>query len=52
MLIVGAATAVDCFITAAQIPAQMTQVFAPLVQMPNLLLFFPNLSLVPLKWLM
>lgn len=38
MLIVGAATAVGWFITAAQIPAQMTEVFAPLVPTPNLLL--------------
>jgi len=38
MLIVGSATAVGWFITAAQIPAQMTAFFAPLVPTPNLLL--------------
>ncbi len=38
MLIVGAATAVGWFITAAQIPAQMTAVFEPLVPTPTLLL--------------
>ena len=38
MLIVGAATAVGWFITSAQIPAQMTSFFEPLVPTPNLLL--------------
>ena len=38
MLIVGAATAVGWFITSAQIPAQMTSFFEPLVGTPNLLL--------------
>ncbi len=38
MLIVGAATAVGWFITAAQIPAQMTAFFQPLVPTPTLLL--------------
>ena len=38
MLIVGAATAVGWFITSAQIPAQMTAFFQPLVPTPKLLL--------------
>jgi tripartite ATP-independent transporter DctM subunit len=38
MLIVGSATAVGWFITAAQIPAQMTAFFEPLVPTPRLLL--------------
>ena len=38
MFIVGAATAVGWFITSAQIPAQMTAVFEPLVKTPTLLL--------------
>lgn len=38
MLIVGAATAVGWFITAAQIPAQMKAFFQPLVPTPTLLL--------------
>ena len=38
MFIVGTASAVGWFITSAQIPAQMSAIFAPLVPTPNLLL--------------
>ncbi|MDD6180553.1 MAG: TRAP transporter large permease [Desulfovibrionaceae bacterium] len=45
MLIVATASAVGWFITVAQIPTQMTQLFAPLIDSPVLLLLSINLFL-------
>ena len=45
MLIVATATAVGWFITMAQIPAQMTHLFTPLIDKPVLLLLSINLFL-------
>ena len=45
MLIVATASAVGWFITVAQIPAQMTQLFSPLIDSPVLLLLAINLFL-------
>ena len=45
MLIVATATAVGWFITIAQIPNQMTQLFTPLIDSPVLLLLCINLFL-------
>lgn len=45
MLIVATATAVGWFITMAQIPAQMTQLFKPLIDSPILLLLCINVFL-------
>ena len=45
MLIVATASAVGWFITVAQIPAQMTKVFSPLIDSPILLLLAINVFL-------
>lgn len=45
MLIVATATAVGWFITMAQIPAQMTELFKPLIDTPILLLLCINIFL-------
>ncbi|MDO5484096.1 MAG: TRAP transporter large permease [Desulfovibrionaceae bacterium] len=45
MLIVATATAVGWFITIAQIPAQMTSIFKPLIDSPVLLLLCINIFL-------